>query len=227
MERFLFALLRASLLSFAFANVVVTLYHNRDRLSFAYEVFSSIDGRVLFDALMAIFGVATGALLLMNLHDVFRTGWTSLFFERAGNILLMPFLNLNISDLTLFNATNIVAFFVLLGMALPFFSHYEERLFRSKLTTYRSIMGYGILFGFAHLIIGIPIAAAIAISGFGIYLGCEYKWAFDAFRKTRSRNEAHESALFVTTVKHTAYNAVLLGTVCVLSSLYALAFFYF
>lgn len=102
-------------------------------------------------------------------------------------------------------------FVVLLAPALVLFAQREEEIFRlgaEGWTTARRARR-GVEFGLVHLIMGIPIAAALALSIGGWY----FTWAY--VRGYRRAGGDQQAALMESTRSHVAYNAEILALVLV------------
>ena len=97
-----------------------------------------------------------------------------------------------------------VVFVVLLVLGLPLLVEGEEWVFRRGAEC-RSRWGnlrWAVLFGLVHALVGIPIAAALALSAGGVYL----TWAYlRMWRRTGSQ----EAALTESTRAHLAYDLVI------------------
>ena len=103
-----------------------------------------------------------------------------------------------------------VVFLVMLLPALPLFAEREEHMFRlgaESWSTGRRI-GRGLQFGLVHAVIGIPIAAALALSVGGWYFTAMY------LRAWRRTNDA-EAAVLESTRAHLTYNLEVLVLVVV------------
>jgi ABC-type spermidine/putrescine transport system permease subunit II len=100
-----------------------------------------------------------------------------------------------------------VVFIALLLPALPLLVEREEQIFRvgSERRSTRERLERGLAFGLVHAIIGIPLAAALALSVGGWYL----TWAY--LRGYRDGGPA--AALLESTRSHLAYNAVVIAAV--------------
>jgi hypothetical protein len=98
-----------------------------------------------------------------------------------------------------------LAFLLLLLPLLPLLAEREERAFRAGAehwSTARRVRR-AVEFGLVHLIMGIPIAVALALSIGGGY----FTWAYlRGYRQTGSR----EAAVLESTRAHTAYNETVL-----------------
>ncbi len=103
-----------------------------------------------------------------------------------------------------------VVFVLLLVPALPLLVEAEERRFRLGAETWsgRRRFGRGLQFGLVHLVVGIPVAAALALSVGGWW----FTWVYlRAHRRTASRTEA----LAESTRAHLGYNLVVVALVAV------------
>ncbi len=96
-------------------------------------------------------------------------------------------------------------FMVLLVLALPILVLSEEWLFRrgAQRRSLAGNVGWSLLFGLAHGLIGIPIGAALALSVGGGYLTWRYLRGWDV-------TGSQEGALRESARSHLAYNVVIL-----------------
>lgn len=148
-------------------------------------------------AVLAVFGV-------LWLVPPLRVGWWSLL-GGEGNVVF------GTTEQTRGTAWEVViplVFIVLLLPALPLLVEAEERRFRlgaEGWTTGQRIVR-SLHFGLIHLVVGIPIAAALALSVGGGW----FTWVYlRAYRRTASRVEA----LAESTRAHLGYNLVVIGLV--------------
>lgn len=102
-----------------------------------------------------------------------------------------------------------LVFGVLLLPALPLLAEAEERVFRrgSEHRSFMGKLGWGVLFGLAHALVGIPIGAALALSIGGWY----FTWAY--MRAYRRGGPAE--ALLESTCSHLAYNLEIVAIIVV------------
>lgn len=103
-----------------------------------------------------------------------------------------------------------LAFIALLVPALPLFAYAEERIFRTGAEGWsQPRRAWKVLqFGLVHALIGVPLAAALAISIGGAYFMRVYLRSYRAFPS--QRDATIESA-----TAHTVYNAVIITVVVV------------
>jgi hypothetical protein len=101
-----------------------------------------------------------------------------------------------------------LVFVALLLPALPLFAHAEERIFRTGAESWslRRRAWKVLQFGLVHALIGVPLAAALAISIGGAYFMRVYLRAYRAFPSQRE-------ATLESTTAHTVYNAIVIALV--------------
>jgi hypothetical protein len=103
-------------------------------------------------------------------------------------------------------------FVLLLIPALALFAEREEVVFRAGAEQWswsRRIM-MGLRFGLIHLIMGIPIAVALALSVGGWY----FQWAYlQGYRKAKRSEQRVEAGVMESTRSHLAYNLCVLAIV--------------
>jgi hypothetical protein len=96
-------------------------------------------------------------------------------------------------------------FVLLLVPALPLFALAEERIFREGAEEWswpwRAVKA--VQFGLVHVLIGIPIGVALALSVGGLYFQAVY---LQAFRRTGRRS----AAVLESTRAHAAYNGIII-----------------
>lgn len=100
-----------------------------------------------------------------------------------------------------------VVFLLLVMPALPLFALAEERMFRRGAEHWplRRRAWKVVWFGLVHLIIGIPIAVALALSTGGVYFMAVY------LRRYRVAHDQRDAVMEATTA-HATYNAFILTT---------------
>ena len=103
-------------------------------------------------------------------------------------------------------------FLLLLAPALPLFAETEELMFRKGAESWdlRRRLWMGLKFGLVHLIMGIPIGVALALSLGGWY----FQWAY--LRAYRRHGGDVRAAVMESTRSHLAYNMEVLTLVAVI-----------
>ena len=106
-----------------------------------------------------------------------------------------------------------VAFMTALLALFPWLAYVEEQVFREGLERAGPARrGWAALrFGLAHLVMLVPVAAALAIGVAGLWYGRVYVRAFRRVSRdeTVALPEARRSAVLESTVWHTAFNSLL------------------
>lgn len=151
-----------------------------------------------------VLAVVFAVFALAWLVPPLRFGWWSLLGGQ-GNVV---FGTTSQTRGTVLETLIPVAFVLLLLPALPLLVEAEERRFRlgaEAWSTGRRALR-GLQFGLLHLVVGVPIAAALAITVAGWW----FTWVYlRAFRRTGSPTEA----LAESTRSHLGYNLVIIGLV--------------
>ena len=141
-----------------------------------FEVFSQITPIMVLQNVVAIFIVAFSCLGLLFVHPIFQWSWFCLFNKRqeeggsdepqmnGTNIHLIP---LQVKYFGLF-------FAVLLCLNLPSMAMYEEKLFRNGTAGWIQGIIFSLIFGMVHCLVGVPIAAGVAISIAGLWYTHQY-----------------------------------------------------
>jgi len=151
-----------------------------------------------------VLAAVLGAFGLAWLVPPLRFGWWSLL-GGEGNVV---FGSTDQTSGTAWEVVIPVAFVLLLLPALPLLVEAEERRFRLGAEGWsngrRALRG--LQFGLLHLVVGIPVAAALAITVAGWWFTCVY---LRAYRRTGSPSEA----LTESTRAHLGYDLVVIGLV--------------
>lgn len=162
-----------------------------------------------------VFTLVVVAVIVLYAIPPLRIGWWTLI-GGTGNIITGS------TDRTTGTPLEWIipgAFIVLLAPALALFAQREEEMFRlgaENWSTGRRIRR-GVEFGLVHLVMGIPIAAALALSIGGWY----FTWAY--LRAYRQSGGDQRAALMESTRSHLAYNMEILSLVLVAVVLTALS----
>jgi hypothetical protein len=183
----------------------VTVSRSRDGRSLSRLIWTNIRWRHIWPVPFVLTGVVLVAIPLLMIPPL-RWGWWSAI-GGDGN----PIFGENDATVGTFWAWLIpLVFMVLVVFALPLFANAEERMFRAGAQRWspRHRLLKVLQFGSIHALIGIPIGVALALSVGGAYFMAVY---LRAYRKTSNV----VAATLESTRAHTAYNAIIIGTVAV------------
>lgn len=225
--KFLFAGATAAILGYE-------IYKNWNSCFFVFDVWKRFTLGMIAECmgLLVIIGVAVYWLIDI---PILNWGWTNLIYEGGGNIFFTPMTNYAFLG-SLLNVTLCTIFFIAFICVLPYFAYYEEVLFREKKHKANEVVRNSIAFGFVHLLVGVPIVAAVVLTGLGFFFAWTYVRAFKAYmnsetrrllfdynrrpltelHKTIIRERSWEEALMTSTAYHTAYNTIALAFFIVL-----------
>ncbi len=165
----------------------------------------------MFAETFGILVLVTGTMfLLLAFIPFMRIGWMNFFSPDGGNIILKPFTDLAESSDYLIRCIPVVLLAVLIFLA-PFIVKVEEEIFRYGHTEWRAVSRQSVKFGLIHLILGIPIAAPLALIILGFFLGYKYR---KAYRETlpycgEDFNMAHSRAIATSIAYHTIFDCML------------------
>lgn len=155
-------------------------------------VYRQLRPVVIGEALVAALAVMALAVVVLSLDiPLFGWGWYSIIADATGddggatNIVVVP---LAIPLLA-------IPFLGLLLWVLPDLAAGEERVFRAGTRDWRDGLRRSLIFGLAHLIMGIPIGAVLPLTLAGLWLTWHY------FRGGTERSTRY----------HLAYNLILVG----------------
>jgi hypothetical protein len=169
-----------------------------------WEVFSSISASIIFQNVLVIVAVITVFVGLLKVAPFLKWSWFSLFSKKdpetgestpqeGANIHLIP------SNVKYFG----LAFLVLLAINLPQYARMEEEWFREGTISWEQGLLISVLFGLVHCLVGVPIAAGLAISIAGLWFTHQY----------------FVGGVDLSTVHHTTYNLILVSVLFVLMTL--------
>lgn len=99
---------------------------------------------------------------------------------------------------------------VVLGLLMPNLVSWEERVFRRGIER-RSTLGrllWAGLFGLVHLVAGLPLWAALALTVVGLYCSHVYMRTFRALAPQRGEGVARRRAMLESTCAHLGFNSL-------------------
>lgn len=202
------ALLKGVLVVFAVSNVAIPLAIEDNRLAFLRSVWQRFTVLRFLASLGTFVVTLVTAIALSQIPGLSR-GWASLIFGgTGGNIFLEPVTDGSGSTSVLIRLA-VPVFLLTLLVVLPFLAKIEEEMFRKGGNDWRSIAKRSVVFGLVHCLVGVPLAAGIALILSGLFYGCVYKTAYDrCLREGADPSDAEKEGVMASTVAHTLYNLV-------------------
>lgn len=194
----------------AIAGVALPLIAERRNYEFVWSVWRRFRIKMFFECLGIVTLTIAGAIALWQIPGL-NYGWINLFFDgEGGNMLIKPIME-GSESANIMVRLMVPLFFVTLAFVLPFLAQSEERSFRKGYDEWGSIVKQSVKFGLVHCLVGVPLAAGIALIISGLFYGLKYKRAFD--RKVESMDywRAEDEAVMVSTTYHTMYNMIVVG----------------
>ncbi len=206
---------KAFLVLLAVASVALPLVVERRNYEFVWQVWKRFRVRMFFEVVGVVLLTMVTVLALWGIPGL-EYGWTSLFFDGSGgNVVIRPIME-GTESTSISVRLMVPAYFIAFAFVLPFLARSEERIFRKGYVTWGPILKQSVKFGLLHCLVGVPLAAGIALIIPGFFYGYKYKRAFDRNTAIGDR-EAEEEAVMVSTTYHTMYNMVVVVILLVIA----------
>jgi hypothetical protein len=195
-------LLTVTALAFFGSRLVVAAHQSVSMRSRTSEIARGLRPRHFLRAPLVLVAVALAAAILLRIPGLSFGWWTAI--GGTGNVILGS--TTDTSGTVLVWLVPLV-FLALLVPALALFAEREEVVFRSgaERWSWGQRFAMGLRFGLVHLIMGIPIAVALALSIGGWY----FQWAYLRGYQQGGR----EAGVLESTRSHLAYNLEVLVVV--------------
>lgn len=212
----LLAIGKFALVILAIASVALPLISERRNYGFVWQIWKRFRFKMLLEVLVVVaLTIATMAALWVV--PGLKYGWTNLFFSGSGNMLVKPIMEGSEST-NLLVRLMVPLFFIILILVLPFLAISEERNFRKGYEKWGPILKQSVKFGLMHCLVGVPLAAGIALILTGLFYGYKYKRTFDQNTKTLGLQEAEDAAVMVSTTYHTMYNTIVVALILLIAT---------
>ena len=171
-------------------------------------------------AFALVIGVIIGILALASIvPDFMKFSWISLLSSdgKGTNLVMAPFTSGSIFI--------VLGFWVILSLCLPYLAKDEEVSFRGYTYFRNKRIIESIKFGFVHMIVGVPIFAAIVLCFVGYVYSMKYVSGYKNYIKDNQKDKgtkefaeaANEAGVEKSTSLHAKYNFILI-TLVVLST---------
>ncbi len=200
---------KAVLVLFAVSGVALPLIVERRNYQFVWSVWRRFRIKMFFECL-GIFTLTVAAVITLWQVPGLNYGWINLFLGGSGNMFITPIQEGSASANILVRLM-VPLFFLALAFVLPFLARAEERAFRKGHDEWGSIWKQSVKFGLIHCVVGVPLAAGLALIISGLFYGLKYKRAFDRNVDVMSCWEAEDEAVMVSTTYNTMYNMIAVG----------------
>lgn len=172
-----------------------------------------------FWAFLLFLGTITTLSLLsmVELPSFLKFSWIKLLGGTGTNLIANPGLTEGTSTFALIGT---IIFYLCLIAILPYLAKMEELSFRSQRFSVKDRVISSIKFGFIHMIVGVPVFAAILLCFIGYIFSFRYKRAFykyyeQSYSYDRCENEAIDSA----TSLHAKFNFIIISLLLITISI--------
>lgn len=204
----LLTVVKSILILLVVLSIGIPLISHRRDYKFVWHVWKRFRIKMFFEVLGTIVLTWMAVTMLWKIPGL-KYGWTTFLFHKGGNVV-MKSVDEGFDSPHLIIRLLTFLFFIILVVALPFLARLEEKIFRAGYSEWGSIIKQSIKFGLIHCLVGVPIAAGIALSIPGLFFGYHYKRAFDRSIQTLEDHQAKEEATMVSTTYHTMFNTIVI-----------------
>ena len=212
----------AAVILFLLARSARVAWRNRD---LAVAVWRRIRPRHLVGSAVLVAAVLAVAIALMRLIPITQYGLGSLI-GLTGNAVFAPVEEAAVRGAAVADEASTwvpqlitagtVAFMAALLTLFPWLAYVEEQVFREGLETASPLRRAwtALRFGLTHLVMLVPLGAALAISVAGLWYGHVYVRAYASAARDAGDEEhpaaARDEALLASTVWHTTANSIII-----------------
>jgi len=185
----------------------------KSNLNFNINIWKKFSFEILFESILLVIPTVMFAYYLSKIPFL-SFGWYKLFFGENRNAIL-SIVDTEGSNLISIIFSLVVLFILIL--LIPHLAKMEEIIFRKNKLILKDRIKSSIIFGLAHCLMGISIGVGIALILPGFYFSIIYKKTYEKnIENGLTEEESKEKALEYSTVFHTQYNTILIGTAFVL-----------
>jgi hypothetical protein len=204
----------------SFLLISLTFYNGYKFFKLEPELIKEIYFRRAKDYLWAfllVVFVFTTLIILSNIQlpNFLTFSWLKLLGAKSGtNLITNPGISGSTNQTLQFFGSLI--FYSALIFFLPYLAKIEEVQFRSYKISIKDRIISSIKFGFIHMIVGVPVFAALILCIIGYIFSMKYVKSFDrAYNKYQSTYFADEEAIYSATSLHAKFNFLIISLVLI------------
>lgn len=207
-----------TLISYLF--LFLTFYNSykliqKDPTLFKRVYFTKLKDYFLSSLMMISVLFTVIGILSIGIPDFLKFSWLNLLGGKGTNLIISPVSSAGSGHPGIITILASFIFYVALCICLPYLAKAEEEMFREgKISTSQRIKS-SIVFGFIHMIVGVPLFVAIILCVLGWIFSERYINSFMKNLNTHSEKTANEVAIFDATSLHAKYNFLVLTIVYV------------
>lgn len=211
---------------FILLNLIVILLPIKPKLRFTLDIWKKFRIKMFFEIIgLIIITIAVFEFLYLFVPYL-KYGWLNLFIKGGGTIAITPVIEESKSPNFIIRIIPPVFLFIFL-LAIPSLAKLEEEKYRKGFIKWKDIYVQSVKFGLAHLLMGVPLAAAFALIISGLFYGHKYRNAFISSISTYSAKAdkcpffeakmmSENKAVSISTTYHALYNSILISVVAVI-----------
>lgn len=201
-------------ISYAVISVSNTLWVERSRLNNVLHAYIA-GWRDYLHALFIVFITINTLYLLWTITpDFLHFGWLSIALDSGGSMFSVTAATAQKqTGQQLWSAVGLTGFYILLLLALPMLAKREEKMFRAGRHSTPQVLYKSIQFGLAHLIVGIPVFAALGLIVTGLLFARVYLKSYRSLVGRYFESEAIAMSVERSAKIHTLYNFILVNVV--------------
>lgn len=211
--------------------MVVILLPIKPKLRFTLDIWKKFRIKMFFEIIgLIIITIAVFEFLYLFVPYL-KYGWLNLFIKGGGTIAITPVIEESKSPNFIIRIIPPVFLFIFL-LAIPSLAKLEEEKYRKGFIRWKDIYVQSVKFGLAHLLMGVPLAAAFALIISGLFYGHKYRNAFISSISTYSADKynkqfndkpffeakmmSENKAISISTAYHALYNSILISVIVVI-----------
>lgn len=204
----------------AIANAVYVVFDYRNKVVWFKKIYKHINFVTAIRSFFILMTTGFTAASLIGYIPWMRKGWVNGIFDSdTGGNIFIPSSNI-VATTTWVELIAYTLFVIAIALAVPIVAYYEEKYFRSGYNKMKDIILINFLFGFIHLLVGVPIAAALALGVTGLLLSYCYRQYYSYLIENGiEKNKAQKKATLFSAAHHSMHNLFLLALLLVLASM--------
>lgn len=160
---------------------------------------------MVFSVLFIVIG-----LLSIGMPEFLKFSWLNLLGGKGTNLIASPVSSLGNQHPGIISLLASFIFYLALCICLPYLAKAEEEMFREGKISILQRIKSSVIFGFVHMIVGVPVFVALILCILGWIFSERYVNSLIKNANLNSTKVANEIAIFDATSLHAKYNFLIL-----------------